>query len=257
MKRTSLFIYLALFINFSFSQNNSSEIKIKSITKTETYTNTSSDGKKYVFTSEINQTTYNREGKKISNIRNTYFNGKPYKTLITDYQYDDNGRIKLENNFVVEDSLKYFTNYDYQNNQLAKKSFRFIENEKENEFFEAYTYNKNHKLISSLYFYSKKDIDSDFYQTNLKVKSLYDKNEKCVEMDWTKSDSSYKYNKYKYKWNRKNLITKEKEYDKNGSFIKTTSYKYSFDQHNNWIVKKLYVKKELVKTFYREIEYYE
>jgi hypothetical protein len=53
------------------------------------------------------------------------------------------------------------------------------------------------------------------------------------------------------------LITKEKEYDKNGSFIKTTSYKYSFDQHNNWIVKKLYVKKELVKTFYREIEYYE
>lgn len=255
-KKIILLLSIISIIQLGFAQNSSSKVGIKKIIETESYTHTTSDGKKHVNISEINEVEYNLEGRITSKNRKTFYKNKPYKTLITKYLYNENGEISYESNFVIEDSIKYNTKYNYLNNKLIDKSFQFIENEKESRFLETFLYNKNEKLISSTYKYHEKYVDSDFFIRDLTIKSIYDKEERTIEMDWNESDSTYKYNRYVYKWNNKGLLLKEKEYNIANDLIKTTSFKYKFDNRNNWTVKMLYVKKVLVETAYREIEYY-
>lgn len=240
-----------------FSQNNSSNSKIKKIIETQTYEVTSSDNKRYVYTSEINEYNYNIKGQEISNLAKTYYNKKPYRTTQTNYFYNKEDQIDYTDNFNLKDSIRYKVNYFYTSNKLVKKSAYYIINEKEINYNEKYSYDKDGKLTKSNYLYLEKYLDSYIGQRDLNALFTYNKKEQLIESDWTKSDSSYKYNRIVHFRNRKGRITKEKEYDKNGNLIKTNIYKYIFDSKNNWTILKCYEKKSLVKSIYREIEYFD
>ena len=135
-------------------------------------------------------------------------------------------------------------------------NYQFIANEKDYKFEEFYFYDEKGKLTKSNYSYYEKYIDSDINILSLNVSRKYNKDEKIIEMDWTKSDSTYRFNRYAYKWNKKGRVTKEKEYNKEGRLLKTTSYEYVYDDKGSWIIRKLLVNKSAVETTYREIEYY-
>ncbi|MEP1490412.1 MAG: hypothetical protein ABJK28_18475 [Algibacter sp.] len=111
-------------------------------------------------------------------------------------------------------------------------------------------------LIKSNYIYFEKHIDSDYKLRNLVTEFTYDKNERVIESNWLKSDSTYKYNKIIHLRNRKGKLLKEKEYNKNNELIKKRSFKYSYDDNSNWILEKVYENKICIKTTIREIEYY-
>ena len=248
---TSLFIIFNIF--YGNSQTNG---KIKSIVKTETYGINHSDGKQYIFTSEINKTEYNLKGQKTKKTRITYYNGKPNNTIISDFFYTSQDKIDYTYTLILEDSIYYRTNYSYSKNQLFNINSTSINNNKKSLYNENYTYNKKEKLIKSNYLYIEKYTDSDINLRFLKCEFTYNKNEYLIESNWLQSDSTYKYNRIVHFRNRKGRLIKEKEYNKNNDLINERFFKYSYDKKKNWTLKRVYEDKICVKTIIREIEYY-
>lgn len=249
-------LVLVLIIYSGYSQNSPTNKKFKKTIETETYGVKYSDGKMHIFTSEIIETKYDNAGQEIEAITKTFYNQKPYQTSKITYFYNDQGNLIYTNTLVLEDSTQYKIQYTYLDNKLIKKNSYFILKEQENKYKEEYYYNKNNKLIKSSYMYFEKRLDSDYKSRDLIAEFKYDKNERTIESNWLKSDSTYKYNKIIHLRNKKGRIIKEKEYNKNNELIKKRSIKYSFDDYNNWVLKKVYENKACIKTTIREIEYY-
>ena len=247
---------LVLILYPGYSQNSSNK-NFKKTIETETYGVKYSDGKMHIFTSEINEIKYNIKGQELEAIRKTYYNRKPYQTSKTTFFYNDQENISYTNTLILEDSLQYKTQYTYSNNKLIQINSYFIFKEKETKYNEEYFYNENKKIIKSNYMCLEKHIDSDHKLRDLIAEYKYDKKERIIESDWTKSDSTYKYNRIVHVRNRKGLITKRKEYNKNNDLVKATHCKYVFDKKNNWTIRKFYENKILVKSIYREIEYFD
>ncbi|MCB4799929.1 hypothetical protein [Neotamlana laminarinivorans] len=105
--------------------------------------------------------------------------------------------------------------------------------------------------------YSVLDLYTENLSRNLITTFTYNKQGQMIESDWTKSDSTYKYNRIVHFRNRKGRRTKDKVFNKNNKHLKTVTFKYEFDDKNNWIIMKHYEKRQLTKAIYREIENYE
>ena len=254
---SKLFIFIFLIISFSgHSQNNSSKLKIKKTLETETYGVWDSNGKKYVYVSETNEYHYNIEELEIFHIRTTYHNKTPYRTTQTTFFYNTKNKISYTSTFILEDSICYKTTYNYLNNRLDKISALFSINNKQSKYKEHYFYDTKGKLVKRNYLYSEKYPDTNIGQRDLVAEFTYNKKEQIIESDWTKSDSSYKFNRIVHIRNHKGIRTKEKEYDKNNHLIKTTHFKYVYDKNNNWVIRKEYEKKLLVRSTHRDIEYF-
>ncbi|WP_396602227.1 hypothetical protein [Algibacter sp. R77976] len=256
MRRIYFYCCFILISNLAISQSKSSNSNFKKIIETTTYNVTYSDGKTHVFTSEINEYNYNIDGQKLFSVRKTFHNREPYKTVKTTFFYNEENNIDYTNSYITTDSINYKTNYYYLNKKLKKISARYNISEKQTKYNEEYFYNKDNILVKSNYILTEKYPDSYIGERHLNAEYVYNKKGKIIESNWTKSDSSYKYNKVKYFRNKKGFITKEKEFNKNNRLVKTTSFKYILDEKNNWVIRKYYEKKSLVKSIYREIEYF-
>ena len=252
-----LLFYFYLISCLSNGQNNDSNKNFKKIIETETYGVMYSDGKKHIFTSEINEYNYDTLGREMFSIRKTFYNRKPYNTIRTNFFYRDDDRIDYSESHILEDSLSFKTDYTYQKDKLCKKDFLYKTENSLIQFNENYFYNNDGELEKINYLYSEQDLYTEVFNREIAAEFQYDKKERMIESDWTKSDSTYKYNRIVHLRNRKGLRKKDKEYNKNDELIKTVYFKYVFDDKNNWIIQKHYEKRELIRAVYREIEYYE
>ncbi|MBC3847391.1 hypothetical protein H8K90_13420 [Winogradskyella echinorum] len=258
MRLIKLIIVFFISIQLCHSQSEFSKKGIKRINITETYRQLLNDSTYHNSITETNETFYDIHGKKLRSIRTIYNNSIPKSKNETKFYYNNNNQIIYSNSYLERDSINIKTHYEYRNELLFKIHFNYIRNEKEYKFEELYYYDSNNKLISSNYFYYEKYLDAikDDYSTYINLKEKYDKKERTIEMDWTKSDIKYKHNRFTYKWRKSKLLKLEKEFDKNDKLISITRFKYILDKKNNWIVKKEIKNKALNKITYREIEYY-
>ncbi|KJD32498.1 hypothetical protein PK35_09825 [Tamlana nanhaiensis] len=256
MKKISAFL-ISLLCLTSFGQQDETNKNFKKVTETETYSTLYSDGKRRISTSEINEYYYNKQGKITQNIRKTFYKNEPYAATRTTYFYNDKNKIDFTETTLLKDSLKYRTIYTYLNGAIQKKSTTYTSNNNLTNYSESFYYNQQNELITCDFLYSVMDLYTENRSRNLKATYTYNKKGQIIESDWTKSDSTYKYNRIVHFRNRKGYRTKAKVFNKNNKHLKTVTFKYVFDDKNNWIIMKHYEKKQLTKAIYREIEYYE
>lgn len=192
------------------------------------------------------------------------------------FEYDKNNNISRTNQYDSNDSLVFKSKFEYKNQKLLKQKVLNSKDEIVQTAIYDYSNSANGMIIVNEKGYnSKGDLiqhssnienqkgqDLKWNEYNLKGKIIYTNdltyNEKGKVVEYVKKDSI---NNLKWKWNKvynaDNLEVERILYNPKLDKENIRISSYEFDHQGNWIIKYLIQNKDTLKTFKREIKYFE